>query len=152
MKIKFKSFVSASHREAFELLDRELFEYLLPPGVRLVSFEGSSIGSHVHVQFTFPVKQDWISKIIEMRQENDQSYFVDIGEKLPFGIRQWRHKHIVKTASKGAYIIDDIYFTSQSKLLDILLFPVLWLSFLPRKWQYKSFIKHKRINQLPMEA
>lgn len=126
--------------------ERELFERLNPPGlkVELVRFDGSQRGDRVHLRLFFPLirPQDWVSEITEDVLGEKEAYFVDEGRQLPFFLSYWRHKHLIRAAGEGeSLIIDDIQFRSPYRWMDVLLYPVLWLQFAYRKPVYRKYFK-----------
>ena len=142
MNILLTTPVNGNYKEVFKKFDRELFEYLLPKNadVQLVEFGGSNTGDIVHLKFVSPVKGDWISEIVEHGEGDDIAWFVDQGTTLPFGLKFWRHQHIVKgLEDHRCEIIDDIEFRFANQLLNVLLYPALFLAFYPRKRQYRKY-------------
>ena len=59
---------------------------------------------------------------------------------LPFGIKEWQHKHIVKQCDVGVEIVDEIEFSAGNILLDCFWYVGFLPQFLLRKPQYKKFI------------
>lgn len=114
--------------------------YLLPPGAKLIEFGGSKAGDVVHLKFGFPFFTEWISEITEDHHTEGTSYFIDEGRKLPFGLKRWHHKHIVhRSGDKNSIIEDNMQFSSGWLFFDLLLYPLLFLAFLPRVVQYKNY-------------
>lgn len=137
MNITLKSIVNLDPKTVFKGFDSKLFTYLLPPGGQLIQFGGSVKGDVVHLKL--PLAGEWVSLITE-NQESDQGYyFIDEGQTLPFPLKKWRHKHTIEAHKDGTRIIDDMTFSTGSYIFDLLLFPILYLSFLPRTWQYKKY-------------
>jgi ligand-binding SRPBCC domain-containing protein len=144
MEIILKTNINQEFKRVAGHIDRNLFEYLLPPRfiARLVRYDGSAPGSVVHIRFTFPWPSDWISKIISERRDAGLYEFVDVGEKLPYGLKSWKHRHIVKKADKNnTLIVDEIQFSTGLRLIDFLAYPALFLAFSPRKKQYKRYFE-----------
>lgn len=144
MKIELRSRVNCRFEEVSQNFGQELFEFLLPPKLvaRLVRYDGSRPGSVVHIRFRLPYPSDWISIIKSENKSAEKYFFVDEGEKLPFGLKSWKHLHlVVKIDGNTTEIIDDMTFSTGFKLLDILFYPVLFLAFYPRKKQYKQFFE-----------
>ena len=137
MNITLTSIVKLDHQSVFKGFDSKLFTYLLPPGAQLIQFGGSVKGDVVHLKL--PLAGEWVSLITE-NQESDQGYyFIDEGQTLPFPLKKWRHKHTIEAHKDGTRIIDDMTFSTGSYIFDLLLFPIFYLSFLPRTWQYKNY-------------
>lgn len=139
MNIILKSRVDNNLENVHKGFDSELFKYLLPPGAKLIAFGGSRKGDIVHLNL--PLAGEWISEITEHGETNDSRYFIDEGRKLPYPLKTWKHKHILHRKGNSTIIEDNMTFSTGSKLLNVLFYPVLLLSFLPRVWQYKSYFK-----------
>jgi ligand-binding SRPBCC domain-containing protein len=142
MKIVLKSKVKGNFRSVFKAFDQNLFEYLLPKGARLNRFDGSKPGDIVDLQFEFPLKGHWVSKITEAREMDDRCFFVDVGEKLPFGLKNWHHKHLIRKLDEEHSVIEDhMEFTTGNKLMDLFYYPGLYIAFFPRVSQYKRYFR-----------
>ena len=139
MNIILRSKVNGEMFAIFKRFDERLFKYLLPPGAQLIQFGGSEKGDIVHLKL--PVACEWISEITENASSKDSCYFIDEGRKLPFPLKQWRHKHILHRSGNCTIVEDNMSFTTGYIFADILFYPVLYLSFLPRVWQYKRYFK-----------
>ncbi len=145
MKIYLKTEVPANYLRVFAQFDKALFEALAPPFPKpnLLRFDGSKQGDEVHIQLVLPfgIKQDWVSVITEDSHNEQAAWFIDEGEKLPFFLTTWKHRHLIqKKTENSCYIIDDITFTSP---FGWLLYPVLYLQFLYRKPIYRRYFAHK---------
>jgi ligand-binding SRPBCC domain-containing protein len=140
MNITLRSKVIGDLTTVYNRFDHNLFRYLLPPGAQLIEFGGSKKGDIVHLKL--PLAGEWISEITEDGRTEDSWYFIDEGRKLPFPLKKWKHKHILHDAGKSTIIEDNMNFSTGNIITDILFYPVLLLSFLPRLWQYKSYFKN----------
>ena len=150
MRLLIRSAVDTPFERVQQNFDRELFEALLPPPfvATLARYDGSVPGDEVHIQFHLPWRSLWISRITESEHSAGSFHFIDEGIQLPFGLRKWRHQHgVVKIDEHKTQIIDDIRFSTNNKILDVLTWPLLFLAFYPRKWQYKSFFKKLKIER-----
>lgn len=146
MRIRIKTAVDGHYKEVMRQFDRKLFEALAPKGIsfELKRFDGSKKGDTVHLKFGSPLNTDWISEITEDGMDEKQAWFVDEGVKVPFGIRLWKHRHIVENSGKSSStIVDDITYGTSNKLLDILMYPFLFAAFYPRKAIYRKYFKWK---------
>ncbi len=138
MKIKLYSKVPGRWEEVYEHFNKDLFLYLLPPGARLIRFDGSAKDDIVHIQF--PMAAEWISHIVKTGQEQGHAWFVDTGVKLPFGLTDWEHKHhVYEEDQESSRIVDEMEFSTGNRLKDTIIYPFLLLAFLPRVWQYKKY-------------
>jgi hypothetical protein len=143
MKIVLRTQVDGAMKNVFQSFDKNLFDYLLPRGATIKRFDGSSPGDIVHLQFTIPLKAEWISEITQEYIGNHTCYFIDCGVKLPFGLKYWRHVHYVHHDTKVTSIIeDDMEFRTSNVILDFLMYPFLYLAFLPRKRQYRKYFQN----------
>ena len=145
MKILLRSLVDCPFEQVVANFDRDLFEFLMPPAAvaELMCYEGSKPGNKVHLAFKIPWKADWISIIKESRKDERLYCFIDEGEKLPFGLKKWRHHHQVRWLTENqTEIIDLMHFSTGFWLMDLLAWPVLFLSFFPRKRLYKKYFRN----------
>jgi ligand-binding SRPBCC domain-containing protein len=142
MRLSLKSAVNQPMRTVFDRFDQELFEYLLPdfPKMTLIQFDGSKENDLVHIRIEVFQGIDWISEITEESIEENVCYFVDEGQTLPWPLKKWRHQHVVRALDhRGAVIEDQIEFSSGYAILDLILFPILYLAFYPRRKAYKEY-------------
>jgi ligand-binding SRPBCC domain-containing protein len=134
--------VNGHYKKVMAAFDLQLFKALQPKGItmQIEKFTGSKKGDAVHIKFIKPFAAEWISEITNDGENETESFFIDKGTKIPFGIAQWQHKHIVKNKSAtSCEIIDDITFEGVNKIWSILLWPALYISFLQRKAVYKKY-------------
>ena len=142
MKIRLQTKVKGYYTDVMSRFDKDLFKALEPDlgKMEIVEFTGSKKGDRVHLRFLQPFKAEWISDIVEDGRDDNSAYFIDEGVKLPFGIQNWRHIHIVeKIDERSSWIIDDIEYTGRNQLHTLLLYPMLFLAFYPRKQKYRSY-------------
>lgn len=137
MNITLRSKVNCELMSTYNRFDRDLFRYLLPPGAQLIEFGGSKKGAIVHL--TLPLVGTWISEITEDKRAENTCYFIDDGRKLPFPLKKWKHRHVLHRSDYCTIIEDHISFTTGTVITDLLFYPMLFLSFLPRIWQYKKY-------------
>ncbi|GEM_PF-158067 len=140
MNITLKSKVYGDLRTVYDRFDADLFRYLLPPRAQLIEFGGSKKGDRVHLKL--PLVGEWISEIIEDGSSEAKCYFIDEGRKLPFPLKKWKHKHILHAEGSRTIIEDNMSYATGNIITDVLFYPLLLLSFLPRIWQYKSYFKN----------
>jgi ligand-binding SRPBCC domain-containing protein len=144
MNVTLQSKVTGNYQEVMSAFDRKLFEALKPPvgEMEIVSFTGSKSGDKVHLRFLKPFMAEWISDIVEDGETEKEAWFVDVGTTLPWPLKTWRHKHIVKKLDEQtSLIVDDMTFTGKNKLLSLLLVPGIFLAFYPRKMVYKRYFE-----------
>lgn len=144
MYLKVITKVNQDYRSVMKGFDQKLFEKLAPPfpPVRLLRFDGSKKGDVVSIQLNFMLfQQQWTSLIVEDGFNAKEAYFIDEGIKLPFFLTYWRHWHRILKDKQHTQIIDDIHFKTPFRLLDYLIYPVMWLQFVYRKPVYKRIFK-----------
>lgn len=148
MKIKIDSIVNLAFLQVVEGFNEELFRFLLPPAkiATLINYDGEHIGGKVHIRFYLPWKSDWVSIITDSKKQAAEYYFIDKGVILPFGLKHWVHKHSVKKINADeSMIVDEMEFSTGSKFFDLVLYPFLYFSFLPRKKQYRKYFEKENI-------
>jgi ligand-binding SRPBCC domain-containing protein len=145
MNIRIVTNIGKNKKEnVFAGFNRKLFLQLAPPfpKLNLIRFDGCVKGNEVHLETDFILfKQKWISLIVENRTEENEIYFIDEGTTIPFPLKAWQHKHIVRQNGISVEIEDNITYSTKNKVADILLYLPLYLLFLYRKPVYKKFFK-----------
>ena len=144
MTVKLETQVQGNYKSVMKLFDQKLFEALKPKGanMEIVEFTGSKKGDKVHIRFHSPIKAEWVSDITEDGENEKEAWFVDEGTQLPWPLKYWRHKHIVrKINEESSLIIDDISFEGSNKLMTTILQPAIYLGFYPRKKIYQAYFK-----------
>lgn len=144
MKIELQTSVKTEFKEVAEGFNKNLFRYLLPPPAlaKLVNYQGQKPSNLVHIRFLLPWPSDWISRIVDENSNEKEYSFTDEGLSLPFGLEKWKLIHrIRKSGTHSSLISDIISFSTANKLFDIILYPFLYLAFLPRKQRYKTYFE-----------
>ncbi|MEM9983463.1 MAG: hypothetical protein AAF804_00070 [Bacteroidota bacterium] len=142
MHIEIRTPVKGDYRTVMQGFDQQLFEALSPPGagVELMRFDGSKRGDVVHIRLKLLgfIRQDWVSEIVEDGENEKKAWFVDRGVELPFFLGAWEHHHLVENTGPGhSVIVDDIRFRGPNRLMDYLLYPVLYAQFAYRRPIYQ---------------
>lgn len=144
MKLIIKQSVNGYYKDVMAKFDQNLFEALKPKNgkMEIVEFTGSKKGEKVRLRFLSPFKSEWISDIVDDYINDKEAVFVDVGRLLPFPLKSWKHKHIVKKIDdNNSEIIDDMEYSTGFKLFDIIIYPGLWFVFSPRKKIYRDYFK-----------
>lgn len=144
MKLVVKVRIACPPDTVYKYFDKELFLALAPPlsGLKLIRFEGSRPGNYVELKMGPPMlKMRWISIITDEHISKDFIWFTDQGIKLPFFLKSWHHKHIIKKDPNGSEIIEDITFSTGTKLTDHIVYPLLYMQFAWRKKAYPAFFR-----------
>jgi len=141
VKIAIHTPVQQNYLTVFEGFNRELFLKLAPPfpQFKLLRFDGCQSGDIVAIELNiFGLKQTWTSLITESKVTEQEAYFIDQGQQLPWPLRFWQHKHlIIKHQSGGAVISDLIEYRTASFIVDLLMYPVMLAQFSYRKPIYR---------------
>jgi ligand-binding SRPBCC domain-containing protein len=141
VRIHLKTNVCGDHREVLAGFDEKLFRRLAPPfpRLRLLRFDGSRPGDRVEIELLTGLKRfRWTSLITERQVTDQEAWFTDQGQQLPPPLRYWRHRHLVTNRGNGASTIHDIIdYRTSFRLLDGLLYPLLWAQFAYRKPVYR---------------
>lgn len=142
MKILIKTKIEKNYQVLFSKFNVELFKALKPPLVNLdiERFDGCKKGDEIHLRMDIfgQLNQRWISLITSDFRSDYEINFVDEGALLPPPLVKWKHVHrIEKLNETSSFIVDDIYFTSGNLIVDLAIYPALYLMFLYRKPIYK---------------
>lgn len=143
MKINITTQVRAPLAQVKDGFTQELFLALNPPfpPVKLVRFDGCQTGDQVELVLNFVLfKQQWVSDITEDCEELNRWYFVDVGTKLPFFLKSWKHHHEVVEVENSSKITDTITYSTGTLFTDLLMYPFLLGQFLYRKPIYRSHL------------
>lgn len=142
MNIVLKTKVKGNHKTIMQQFDRDLFVALAPPfpPIELVEFTGSKKGDKVHIKFLAPVNSEWVSDITADYEDENQSYFIDEGTTLPWPLKSWKHKHLIeKIDDQTSMIVDDISYSANNGLLNVLMYPAMYFGFMMRKPIYRRY-------------
>ncbi|NJL74022.1 MAG: hypothetical protein HC892_02220 [Saprospiraceae bacterium] len=136
MHILIETPVQQDYQRVWNGFNADLFLQLKPPflPLQLLRFDGSETGDEVHIKI---FNQIWEASIIAHGNTPNEIFFTDVGKKLPFPLKTWRHHHRILKAPTGSIIIDDIQFTTFSKLTDYVFYPLFYLQFAARKKIYQ---------------
>ncbi|ALJ01324.1 SRPBCC family protein [Rufibacter tibetensis] len=142
MKLHLQIPVAQNHRAVLEGFTVDLFQALSPPFPRLkiLRFDGSFPGDRVEIELQAgPIKPRWTSLITEREEHNQEAWFVDVGQELPAPLTYWRHKHLITQEGSHSVIHELIEFRTNSRILDLLLYPVMYAQFSLRGPVYRKF-------------
>jgi len=142
MQFKIITPVQQSVADVYKQFDKSLLMKLTPPGMKvaLKRYDEPTVpGSMVIIETKMLgiIKQQWENEITEVQESEDSSYFVDEGRKLPFPLKTWRHKHLIRKGNGCTEIVDDVSYSAG--WLTWLIHPIVWLQFAWRKPQYRKF-------------
>lgn len=137
--------VSASLPYVWSKFDQNLLAKLAPPFpiARIIQFDGCQVNDKVCIELDFLLyRTRWYSVISSFKADTTSYVFVDEGTKVPFGIKAWRHEHRIESIDeKTSSIVDKISFQTNFKLLDCLLFPLIWGMIAYRIPLYKKYLR-----------
>lgn len=137
--------VDSSLETIKQSFNRKLFTALKPPFVslRILRYDGNSVGNEIHLQVnSMFIVQKWVS-VISKEWENDIEWgFEDIGKVLPFFLKSWKHKHIVRKSEKGSVIVEDVTFEPKQKWMTVFVRFFVYLQFKPRPKVYRRWFNN----------
>ncbi len=104
--------------------------------VKIIAWEGIKSGKLAKFKFWFFGwrKMNVIHKNYILK--SDHLSFEDHGNLLPFGLKAWKHRHIVKKVNGGTLITDLIFFDDKG-LKNIIIKPIMLFPIALRKITYK---------------
>lgn len=141
MRIKIVTAVQQDVQSVIKGFDRDLFLALKPTlvPIHLLRFDGCKTGDEVHLNLG--LGQKWISVITHSEETGTGMTFIDEGRQLPFFLTSWHHVHSIEVNpnNEGTLISDNITYSSKSKLLEWMLYPILYAQFAWRIPVYKRF-------------
>ncbi len=144
MNFKISTEINRSYQFAADGFNKKLFQALAPvfPILTLERYDGEKTGDEVHISMNLLVcKQQWVSVITQGKIDKDQEIiFIDEGKVLPWPLRSWKHRHIVKKNNDNScFVIDDVTYSTGNKFFDFLILPSLFVQFVARKNKYKKY-------------
>ena len=137
MQILIETPVAQDYKTVWAGFNEYLFLALKPvfPPLKLLRFDGSMKGDQVHVQI---LNQRFDALIVAQDELENEIYFIDEGQQLPFPLKRWRHRHRILKQAQGSVIIDDIQYSTGILPLDYLVYPALYFQFASRKPVYQK--------------
>ncbi|MGF1637516.1 MAG: hypothetical protein ACFCUU_10630 [Cyclobacteriaceae bacterium] len=146
MILQLKTHVEAELSTVKAGFNSTLLERLSPPfpKAKIEKYDGNHPGSEVHIRLKmifFSLK--WVSVISHEEESPEHYLFIDEGLELPFFLKSWKHRHLLRKNNGGTLISDHITFTSGNIIGDVLLFPLLWMQFAYRIPIYKKTFRNK---------
>ncbi len=144
MRIVLKTKVNQDYKKVFPQFDLKLFLALKPPFLPVIldRFDGSNLNHQVHMRINLIIKKEkWITIITDEGEKENELYFIDEANVLPFFLTKWIHKHRIIKSGNGSTIIDDVFFETSHFIFTIFLYPVFLIQFLYRKPIYKKYFR-----------
>lgn len=136
-------YVAGTVPEVFAGFTEDLFERLSPklPPATLLRYDGNAVGDLVRIRLgVAPLAQEWVSEITEHEEGPIESYFVDVGRRLPWPLATWRHVHrIQKAGPDRVAIVEDITFSASTGWLTRLMAPIIRAQFEARGEKYHEY-------------
>lgn len=143
MEILLKNTVEKDFISVADGFDLKLFKALKPPLIYLKvdRFDGCQKGDQVRLKVGLPVfSSTWDGEITFSNRTDQQFQFIDVGLKLPFPLKTWKHIHTInKIDENKTEIIDNIFYDCGNAFMNTLMYPALYLQFYYRKFAYKSY-------------
>jgi len=144
MNFRIETKVKQPAKMVLDGFNEDLFLALKPPlmPLKLLRFDGCEKGDKVQLILGIqPLSQKWDALVIEHGEDDEKFYFTDIGESLPFPLKDWKHRHQILKLEQGSIIVDDITYTTGFSILDFFMYPIMYLQFYIRKPVYSRLFK-----------
>ncbi len=122
--------------------NRHLLEALSPPlmKLRIHRYDGQSVGDRFSMQLGPELlHMRWEGLVSAAGRTPGTFWFEDVGVQLPFPLKRWKHKHLVRKSGTGTVIIDIVSFSTGNSILDVLCYPFLKGMFLARISKYQQY-------------
>ena len=118
--------------------DRNFIQYLIiAQPVRIVLWDGITDNKKATFSFWF---FGWRTmKVIHKNYSISGSHlsFEDQGIKLPFGLLNWNHTHIIKSYGEGSIIIDKVRLDGSTLLKKYFVYPIMIFPIILRRLTYR---------------
>jgi ligand-binding SRPBCC domain-containing protein len=141
-KIFVRCRVHSTFQKVVDGFNRQLLESLSPDlmQLRILRYDGQKTGDCFTMQMGPPLLNiRWEGRVTAAGQTPATFWFEDEGLKLPFPLKAWRHRHVVRKAGDEAVIMDIVSYTTGNRILDILCFPFLKAMFRGRIKKYQRY-------------
>jgi ligand-binding SRPBCC domain-containing protein len=142
-----KIFVSSSVKVPYSKVvtgfNQQLLEALSPAwmNLRILKYDGQQPGDCFIMQLgTKPFSARWEGKVIAAGSTPGSFWFEDVGIQLPFPLKFWKHRHVIRKSGTGAVIIDIVSFHTGSSLLDWICYPLFRAMFTARRKKYQQYL------------
>jgi ligand-binding SRPBCC domain-containing protein len=135
LKISLQTRLAQHYLSVLDQFNLDLFTALAPafPKMKVLRFDGSLPGDRVEIELQVgPLKKRWTSLITERHITVQEAWFTDEGQELPAPLTYWRHQHLITHHGTYSVIHDLIEFRTGNKLLDYLVYPVMYAQFAMR--------------------
>ena len=109
--------------------------------VKILSWDGIESGKKAKFKFWFFGWKHLTVCHEKYINTNSKLSFYDKGVDLPMGIKFWNHFHSVSQSGDEVYIEDLFEYRHKSKIVEIMLYPVMIAPIVVRKVTYKLFFK-----------
>tara|TARA_B100001250_G_scaffold249374_1_gene214357 strand:+ start:526 stop:981 length:456 start_codon:yes stop_codon:yes gene_type:complete len=114
--------------------------------IRIVIWEGIKTGDVAYFKLWFFGWKDFKVEHDLVDLNSDFLCFIDRGICLPFGLKFWEHKHIIRKLNNSIEIVDTMEIVHDNSFQGKFLYPVLIFPVMIRKILYRSYfnsIKNK---------
>ncbi|WP_034721496.1 hypothetical protein [Bacteriovorax sp. DB6_IX] len=149
-RILIKTKVYGRPSEIMKGFTKDLLLKLTPPmiSVELTRYDGNKLNDEIHiVSSIFGSYQSWVNFISDTHESEKLIYFTDTAREMPSPLTSWEHKHKVQMLDdKYSYIIDDIRYDTGSKLMNNLIYPLLYAFMYYRKPIYMDTFNEQETN------
>jgi len=143
MRIIIKSPVSQKPETVWAAMDEQMLRSLSPwfLHLKVLKYEGNKPGNKFSFETgIWPITAVWSGLVTSAGQTPGTFWFEDRGEKLPFPLKRWKHRHIVRKTTAGSVVIDAIECSTNMTFLDLIVKPLLTCLFSVRKQKYSRYL------------
>jgi len=142
MRLLLKTKVNQKLSIIHSKFNEELFIKLAPPlmNLKVERFDGCLKGHEVHLKMDLfgLMSSRWISLITSSVFNENEFTFIDEGTIIPPPLKKWTHTHRVEKINENScWVIDDIEYSTNNKILDNAIYPALYSMFKLRSPIYK---------------
>lgn len=107
-------------------------------------FEGCTLGAVVELTIKLgPVSLPWRSVVTTYQEGAQECFFIDEGQVLPFGLREFSHTHRITAVGSKTRISEEISLGSTSWLSAVFGLVVFWGQMFMRGPAYRSHFRKR---------
>lgn len=117
---------------------------LTPPGARLTirRFDGIYPGAKMDFEIAVPLKtMRWTGHISHLHEGKNRWGFIDRGDLMPAGLKNWQHSHLVLRQSDKTLIVDRVRFSGKNTFFTMVWTIMAFVMIGPRPLRYKKIFR-----------
>ena len=142
----YKQTVKIKNRNIEKIIDsfhsKDFIKFLISyQPVKIIKWNGIENNLEAHLKFWLFKWHSFIVIHKNYKRTNNFLSFIDKGITLPLGITEWNHLHEVKFSNNKIIIKDNIEFKHRFYIFEFVLYPILIIPIIMRKFLYKIYFK-----------